>query len=315
MTTRKIIGFNDEMEFLVVNDQIQVIDDGPLYKNKLRNGLLLDTLCEMELIFEQDIYDNEVEKVEEKRCNKINYDTEEMDDEIIKSNRRRRNKNNKNKIINEREKRRRDKRKISKVGYDYKMNQYNENIKKILISTNNFGKKEEDKYAPLCSDCFIFAMLSKKYYILYKCSYDKTYCKHLKCWMCNAGGMLSFNGNQFCGIEYYDNWSSITKHEYLLRQGLRRRCNCGEEYGYDYGKKYKCGTYFGFDFNTHINYDHHLDHNGNTIIEINEENINFEPLLCGEKQNFTRKDALIYDLTDYDTDDTDDTYYNYLGRW
>ena len=309
MTTRKIIGFNDEMEFLVVNDQIQVIDNGPLYKNKLRNGLLIDTLCEMEVRFEQDIYENEVEKVKEKRCNKINYDTEEIDDELIKYNMRRRNKNNKNKIINEREKRRRDKRKMLKVGNDCKMNQYNEDIKKVfnkvLIPTNHFGKKEIDKYAPLCSDCFIFAMLSKRYYILYKCSYNKTYCKHFKCWMCNDEG----NRNKFCCIECHDNWRSITKYEYLLSQGLRRRCNCGEEYGYDYGKKYKCGTYFGFDFNTNINYDHHLDHNGNTIIEINDESINFEPLLCGEKQYFTQNDALMYDSTD-DTDD--DTCYNDL---
>ena len=43
MLTRKIVGFNDEIEFLVVNDQIQVIDNGSLYKNKLRNFRISST--------------------------------------------------------------------------------------------------------------------------------------------------------------------------------------------------------------------------------------------------------------------------------
>ena len=49
MTSRKIEGFNDEIEFRVINDEIVVIDNGTSYKNKLRNGLPLNTLCLMEL--------------------------------------------------------------------------------------------------------------------------------------------------------------------------------------------------------------------------------------------------------------------------
>lgn len=282
MSNRKIIGFNDEIEFELIDNQIRVIDNGPLYKNKLKNGLFLDTLCAMDIQCKDVICEQLIENVKEIECIKINYDTIETDDTIetnyekIQSNRRQMNKNKKNKMINKREKKRREKRKMLKVGNDYKMNLYNDYDKKVFskvsIPTNHFGKKEIDKYAPLCTDCFVFAMLSKRYYMLYKCSYNKIYCEHFKCWICKDEESFICNEIKYCCVECYNN---ISKSKYIKKYS--RSCNCCEEYGYDYGKKYKCGTYFGFDFNTHINYDHHLDQNGNMIIEIKDANINFEP--------------------------------------
>ena len=318
MSIRKIVGFNDEMVFEVIDDQIRVIDNGNSYKNKLRNGLLLDTLCSMDVQYEDIIFEQSVENIKENKCIKINYNAEipnERRTQVINeiNNKRRQNKKRKNerqqnkKKINEKEKKRRDKRKMLKIGNDYKMRQYDDNnnnvFRKVSIPTNHFGKKEVDKYAPLCNDCFVFAMLSKRYYILYKCSYDRSCCEHLKCWMCTDGGLVAFNGNKFCCVECHDIWRSNIKCRYLSPKKLKRTCNCGEKYGYDYGKKYKCGTYFGFDFNTHINYNNYLDHNGNIIVEINDENIDFEP-------SFNEKYYFSWDNDkDYDTDN-DDEYYD-----
>lgn len=321
MSTRKIVGFNDEIEFLVVNDQIQVIDNGSLYKNKLRNGLLLDTLCSMDVQYEDVIYENEVDKVEEKRCIKINYDTEEINDEIIKSNGRQRNKNKKNKMTNEREKRRRNKSKMRKNGNDYKMNNYyDENhkvVKKAIIPTNHFGKKEIDKYAPLCNDCFTYTMITKRYYMLYKCSYDTKCCHHLNCWLCkyNDGGV--YNAVEFCCVGCYDNYSSIEKCYHMKRNDgyvklkcslhcreCSRSCHCGEEYGDDYGKKYKCGQSFEFNFDTHINYENYLDKNGNIIVEIKDD-INVEPI--NREKIYLNNNNKYYDYySDYD-------YYDYYS--
>ena len=326
MSIRKIVGFNDEIVFEVVNDQIRVIDNGNSYKNKLRNGLLLDTLCSMNVQYEDIICEQLVENIKENKCVKINYNTEipnERRNQVINEikNKRRQNKKQKNERqqnknkINEKEKKRRDKRKMLKVGNDYKINQYNDDdnkvFSKVSIPTNHFGKKEIDKYAPLCTDCFVFAMLSKRYYMLYKCSYNRSYHDYLKCWMCPNGGLSEYNENKFCCIECHDDYrstikygySSYKKYRYLTHQKLKRSCNCGEEYGDDYGKKYKCGNHYPFNFNTHINHNNYLDHNGNIIVELNDENIDFEPL-------YEQKHYFIYD----DDDEEDECYGRYYGR-
>lgn len=276
MATRKIVGFNDDIEFEVVNDQIRIIDNGPLYKNKLKNGLFLDTLCSMDVQYEDVICEELVENVEEKKCVKLNYDTELLDERRIQhTNKRQKNDRQKNdrrqnkrqKKINEKEKKRRNKRKMLKVGNQY----YDDDIiiNKITIPTNHFGKTEADKYAPLCNNCFVFAMLSKRYYMLYKCSYVDSCCPHIKCWMCKDECKYVCKGENFCTIECYDN---KRQSKYTKKYG--RSCTCGEEYGYDYGKKYKCGQYFMFNFIKNINYDYYLGQNENIIIE----NVNFEDL-------------------------------------
>jgi hypothetical protein len=307
MSTRKIVGFNDDIEFEVINDQIRVIDNGLLYKNKLKNGLFLDTLCAMDVQYEDVICEELVENVKESKCVKLNYDTTELLDErktqytnkMQKNDRQKNTKRQQNKKkINEKEKKRRNKRKMLKVGNDYKIKQYCDNdnpvFSKIVIPTNHFGKTEIDKYAPLCTDCFVFAMLSKRYYMLYKCSYTDRYCQHIKCWMCKDGSNGVCGGYCFCGMKCYDIMRQSTK---LRKYG--KSCSCGEEYGYDYGKKYKCCNYFRFDFNRTIKYNHYSGRNGNMIIEIQCENINFEPIELYEYYSI------------YDSDDSDDnSYYN-----
>jgi hypothetical protein len=313
MSTRKIVGFNDEIEFEVVNDKIRIIDNGPLYKNKLKNGLFLDTLCEMDIQYEDVICDQLVEEI---KCVKFNYEIDEISDEIseqIVNKRQRQNgkrqykREQNKKKINEKEKKRRDKRKILKTGNDYKMNQYCDDVvRKVVIPTNHFGKNEVDKYAPLCTDCFVFAMLTKRYYMLYKCSYQRICCPHKKCWMCSDSYTIALNGNKFCNLGCYDNWRNFAMIRYT-----RRSCHCGEEYGYDYGKKYKCGTtYYGFDFNTHINYRHYLEQNGNIIIEIKDHDVNFEPILNVDRDDYD------YDYDDdYEDDYEDDYYSDYLNDY
>lgn len=325
MSTRKIVGFNDECEFEVINNNIiRVIDNGPSYKNKLKNGLLLDTLCSNYVKYEDVIYEKSIENITENKCVvKINYDIAEMSDEmssVVVNKMKNKRHQHKNKI-NNKEKKRRDKRKMLKVGNDYKINQYQNNdetiFNKVIISRNHFGKKEEDKYAELCSNCFIFTMLSKRYYMLYKCSYETICCKHMTCWMCKDKSKYVSTKNSLCSVECYDNSRHL---KYVDKCNLRssRSCNCGEEYGFDYGKKYKCGTYFGFDFNTNINYDHHLDQNGNIIVEIKDENVNLEPILDMNhnlwydtwynrwyNRSYNRSYNRLYNRL-YDSDDSDD---------
>ena len=77
-------------------------------------------------------------------------------------------------------------------------------------------------------------------------------------------------------------------------------CNCNEEYGYDYGKKYKCRQYFEFSRDTHINYEYHLDQNGNIIIEMYDNDINFEFMY--HRDIYLDRDDDSYNSNDYDWD-------------
>ena len=337
MSTRKIVGFNDEIEFEVFNEQvIRVIDNGSLYKNKLRNGLLLDTLCAMDVQYNDDICKNEVEntleKVKKNTCFKIKYDIIERPNKYKENeipNKRKNNKKNEKKNerknerknkINTKEKNRRNKRKMLKIGNDYKMKQYQDDgvyrpkvVNTKTIPTGHFGKTEIDKYAPLCNDCFVYAMLTKSYHMLYKCTYDIDCCQHLNCCMCTCKKSYVYNGNKFYCIDCYNNCSLLEKKYYVKIDNtcamkikcysfeeLDGSCNCNEEYGYDYGKKYKCRQYFEFSRDTHINHEYHLDQNGNIIIEMYDNDINFEFMY--HRDIYLDRDDDSYNSNDYDWD-------------
>lgn len=338
MSTRKIVGFNDKIEFEVFNEQvIRVIDSGSSYKNKLRNGLLLDTLCAMNIQYNDDICKNEVENplenIKENICFKIKYDVIERPNKYQENeipNKRKNNKKNemknerknerKNKI-NTKEKNRRNKRKMLKIGNDYKMKQYQDDgvyrpkvINTMTIPTSHFGKTEIDKYAPLCNDCFVYGMLTKSYHMLYKCTYNINCCQHINCWMCTCKKSYVYYGNKFYCIDCYNNCSSHEKKYYVKiddtcviklkcyssREECDGSCNCNEEYGYDYGKKYKCRQYFEFSRDTHINHEYHLDQNGNIIIEMYDNDINFE-FMC-HRDIYLDSDDESCNSNDYDWD-------------
>lgn len=340
MSTRKIVGFNDEIEFEVFNEQvIRVIDSGSLYKNKLRNGLLLDTLCAMNVQYNDAICENEVEnsleKVKENKCFKLKYDVIERLNKYQENkipNKRKNNKKNEKKNerknerknkINTKEKNRRNKRKMLKIGNDYKMKQYQDDgiyrpkvVNTMTIPTSHFGKTEIDKYAPLCNDCFVYAMLTKKYYLLYKCSYEIECCQHINCWMCTHKYSYTHNGNKFYCVDCHNNCNLHEKKHVKINdtciiefnchspfcKECYRRCNCNEEYGYDYGKKYKCRQYFEFSTDTHINHEYHLDQNGNIIIEMYDDDINFQ-FMCHKDINLdSDSDDSSYNSNDYDWD-------------
>lgn len=349
MSTRRINGFCDEMEFEVLDNSIvRIIDNGSSYKNKLRNGLLLDTLCFMGICYQCEENISYEKPLEKKFRKEMNYEYEETFNEnikgqnVIQGKNKRHGKNKrqeKNKKINKKEQNRRNKRKLLKIGNDYKMNQRQENEMKIYdivkIPTNHFGRSEVDKYAPMCTDCFIHVMLTKKYYALYEHSYPTKFCNHIKCWSCIYkrvhtydiigccceecyDSSYRFKEENYCPVDYSDGKYIFIK--YPTYENLFKKC-CDEEYGYDYGKKYKCGERYEFDCDTKINYNHYLDYNGNIVVELFDENVKYNPIHLKDMDEMIelRKINYFYDKTfdnvsDYTSySDFDD--YDYWDYW
>ena len=362
METRRIVGFNDEIEFEVLdNSTIKVIDNGTSYKNVLRNGLLLDTLCEMEfsdIIWQQEQEEQQEQKEqqeEQKKQNRtnINYDIEENISDNDNSEKRkqvnkikeRKNTNKNWKNINKnqkntKEQRRRNKYNLLKNGNDYKIrNRYYEDHKTFCnkkISTTHFGKNETNKYAPLCNDCYVFAMLTKTYCTLYKCSYNTQFCPKIKCWKCADNIIYDHfeHCNEHCAerfdiCDYTISFYDMFKYAYIgnnivtftckcddCGKKYLERCNCGEEYGYDYGKKYKCGrvmkTYFGTR-NEKMAYDYEFNKDGIEVKMYNEywEAVEFHRLESIYVVRDSRRDLQYYNTdTDTDTDVSADLMYD-----
>lgn len=316
METRKIAGFNDECEFNVVDEKIIISDNGPLYKNKLRNGLSLDTLCWME--FTATELSNDVESdiinlpiiIKSSTDFALDENTELLEKNIKKTITK---KVKTKKIKNGRDEKKRNKQKMLKNGHDYKMQQYQDDgidfpkvVKTIVIPKNRFKHQEIEKYAPICDKCYTYAMISKKYFMLYKCSYLTKFCNHVKCWCCMYQWSFIYGADYNCchncminkkfdvGIEfvqsnrdgYYRMYFTSVLRKY---NDYRLGCNCRNEYGDDYGKKYKCGQVSNLEFSyyTYTDNNTHLDQNGNTIIQLHDENI-FEKIMSVE-------DIIVYD--------------------
>lgn len=336
MSTRRINGFCDESEFEVSNDIIRIIDNGPLYKNKLRNGLLLDTLCFMEFCrpCEEDIvYEKPLEKkLMKMNCIDEDEDNSKQDIKIFKEKNVRQGKNmrqGKNeKRINKKEQKRRNKRKLLKVGNDYKMRQYQDDEMKIhdivKIPTKHFEKTNTDEYAPICTDCFIHTMLSKKYHTLYKDSYPTKFCNHIKCWLCIYKDINTYNIKECCCNKCYQN-IQFEKYYYLpvYNIGYVKYLKYWELFNNNYCKKYKSREKYEFDFNTKINYKYYLDHNGNIKVEVFDEKINYVPISSEDVSKTIELIKSIYSNIEmeeyYDgystSDDSLYDYYDYRDHW
>lgn len=326
METRQITGFNDVCEFNVLNGKIIISDNGPLYKNKLKNGMSLDELCYMEQTFidEPDEIIIPLDKTDEiiipldepdveyfHDCNTVVFGLDDNNNEEKIRNKNRNEKTNENEINsnyrnkkNSKEKNRRNKRKMLKIGNDYKVKQYHDDgiyfpkvINTIVISKNKFKCQEVDNYAPVCDKCYIYAMITKKYFMLYKYSYTAKFCKHVKCWSCAYQYAYIYDRchyscnecfNLIWGETVYSKWPSMIYGENMALYCVSYPCDSPEmlhifqneyaygnecTYGHDYGKKYKCGQFsdLNFSYYTHSANNFYSDQNGNKIIQIYDD--------------------------------------------
>jgi hypothetical protein len=80
MEPRKITGYNDEIEFIVINHVIYIVDNGISYKSKLKNGLSLNYLLSDELYNNHEYGTddtNDADDINKKNTIQLNCDVDE----------------------------------------------------------------------------------------------------------------------------------------------------------------------------------------------------------------------------------------------